>query len=77
MYNNQKNYQDYTQNFKDNYRAIKKKIDNNNIKVYNNMSRYSEYINNKDNDNKLFHSDRSFAAAIDPKQVSRQYLFIL
>jgi len=67
-YNNKKNYEDMQSQIRDNYGEFKRNVNGKNMKVYDNMAKYSNYVNS--NDNKAFYDNRSYAVAIDPKQVS-------
>lgn len=70
-YINKKNFEEFNKQFRDHYGEMKMNLDNKNAKVYNNMSKYSDYIKKIDNDNQVFYNnDKSYAVSIDPKQVS-------
>ena len=67
-YNLKKNFEENQSHFRDNYGEFKKNVNNKNMRVFDNMSKYSNYINRKDNDNADFYNNRSYAVAVDPKQ---------
>jgi len=70
FYNNKKNFEENQAEFRDNYGKFKKNVYNKNMKVYDNMSKFYDYIKKKDGDNQDFYNNRSFAIAVDPKQVN-------